>query len=64
MGCLLITGWSLLRGRRANIMCIRHRKAKIVLEQLDKTWQELEFAVHTAISGRGPEQQTESKKDE
>jgi len=39
-------------------------EGKTVLEQLDKTWRELEFAVHTAIDGRNPEAQADDKKNE
>jgi len=35
----------------------------LVLEQLDKTWKELEFAVHIAIGDRTPPQATEPGND-
>src|SRR6201992_23210 len=39
-------------------------EGKAVLEQLDKTWQELEFAVHTAIGDRRKTGKPAEKKEE
>ena len=39
-------------------------EGKAVLEQLDKTWRELEFAVHTAIGERLSPDEPGNKKEE
>lgn len=39
-------------------------EGRVVLEQLDKTWKELEFAVHIAIGEKNAPPQGNSTKDE